>query len=204
VEARLSEPPETRRFLEQQAKADLVKAGADEKSTTVTILSAYKQGYSWLYDVVRPAVTGKDPDAITDSLLRNSVRPAGWKQQGMFVPARWLLEIYPIDEVLAKAMNVDRKRITFEMAPGRFAGLRSDRQESIGLGNSSTGPFEPKMVERPFFDRFPGLRACPRYDRLVESGSRRQNRCRRSHRDRPGSASGITFRPKRCRRFMTT
>ncbi len=153
VEARLSEPPETRRFLEEQAKADLVKAGADEKSTTVTILSAYKQGYSWLYDVVRPAVTGKDPDAITVRFAELGPA-AGWKQQGMFVPARWLLEIYPIDEVLAKALNVDRKRITFEMAP-----VGSPAYEVIVKNRSGSEilrrTFDPKMVERPFFDRFP-------------------------------------------------
>ena len=34
VQARLSEPPELRRQIEQQARAELVKAGADEKATT--------------------------------------------------------------------------------------------------------------------------------------------------------------------------
>ena len=34
VQARLSEPPEVRRQIEQQARAELVKAGADEKATT--------------------------------------------------------------------------------------------------------------------------------------------------------------------------
>src|SRR5438093_799144 len=64
VEARLSEPPELRHQLEETARAELIKAGADEKATTVTLLSAYKQGYSWLYDIVRPALAGKPVDAI--------------------------------------------------------------------------------------------------------------------------------------------
>lgn len=153
VEARLSEPPETRRFLEQQAKAELVKAGADEKSTTVTILSAYKQGYSWLYDVVRPAVEGKDPGAITIRFAELGPAP-GWKQQGMFVPTRWLLEIYPIDEVLAKALKIDLANIRFEMAP-----IGSPAYEVIVKNRSGAEifrrTFEPKVVERPFFDRFP-------------------------------------------------
>ncbi len=46
IEARLSEPPEIRRHIEQQARAELVKAGADERATSVTVLSAYKQGYA--------------------------------------------------------------------------------------------------------------------------------------------------------------
>ncbi len=153
VEARLSEPPETRRFLEQQAKADLVKAGADEKSTTVTILSAYKQGYSWLYDSIRPALEGKNADAITIRFAELAAAP-GWKQQGMFVPTRWLLELYPIDEVLAKTLNIDLKKITFEKAPAgapAYEVIVKDRSGSEILRRT----FDPKIVERPFFDRFP-------------------------------------------------
>ena len=75
VEARLSEPPEIRRQIEQQARAELIKAGADEKATTVTVLSAYKQGYSWLYDVVRPALDGQGGRSDHDQVRRD--RPAG-------------------------------------------------------------------------------------------------------------------------------
>ena len=64
VEARLSEPPELRARIAADAKAQLVKAGAAEAETKVTVLSAYKQGYSWLYDVVRPALAGKPIDSI--------------------------------------------------------------------------------------------------------------------------------------------
>src|SRR5262249_34072198 len=116
IEARLSEPPELRRALEQQAKAELVKAGADEKGTSVTILSAYEQGYSWLYDVIRPAIAARHPDAITIRFAELGP-PSGWKQQGMFVPTRWLLELYPIDEILSKELGIDLKKIKFEMAP---------------------------------------------------------------------------------------
>ena len=39
IEARLSEPPEIRRQIEQEARAELVKAGADENATSVTASS---------------------------------------------------------------------------------------------------------------------------------------------------------------------
>src|SRR5262249_29050943 len=116
VEARLSEPPELRHQLEEAARAELIKAGADEKATAVTVLSAYKQGYSWLYDVVRPALAGKPVDAITIRFAEIGP-PQGWKQQGMFAPTRWLLEIYPIDEILANELKVDPGKIRFEQAP---------------------------------------------------------------------------------------
>ncbi|HKB12082.1 MAG TPA: M14 family metallopeptidase [Vicinamibacterales bacterium] len=153
LEARLSEPPEIRHQIEQQARADLIKAGADDKATTVTVLSAYKQGYSWLYDVVRPALTGKAIDQITIRFAEIGP-PTGWKQQGMFAPTRWLLELYPIDEILAAELKIELSQIRFEMAP-----IGSPAYEVVatakGGGELLRRTFEPAFVERPFFDRFP-------------------------------------------------
>jgi hypothetical protein len=153
VEARLSEPPELRQQIEQQARAELVKAGADDKSTSVTVLSAYKQGYSWLYDVVRPTLAGKTIESITIRFAEIGP-PAGWTQQGMFVPTRWLLELYPIDEILASELKIDIKKIRFEKMP-----IGSPAYEVIATGAGGAEllrrTFEPKFVERPFFDRFP-------------------------------------------------
>jgi hypothetical protein len=153
IEARLSEPPEIRAQIERQARAELLKAGASESSTSVTILSAYKQGYSWLYDVVRPALAGKDVGGITIKFAEIGP-PSGWQQQGMFAPTRWLLEIYPIDEILAAELKLDRKKIHFEKAP-----IGSPAYEVIATSVSGAElirrTFEPKFVERAFFDRFP-------------------------------------------------
>jgi Zinc carboxypeptidase len=153
VEARLSEPPEVRARIAQEAKTELVRAGADEKTTSVTVLSAYKQGYSWLYDVVRPALMGKAVDAITIRFAEVGP-PERWKQQGMFAPTRWLLELYPIDEILAKELNVDLKNIRFEMRP-----IGSPAYEVVATAAGGAEllrrTFDPKFVERAFFDRFP-------------------------------------------------
>jgi hypothetical protein len=153
IEARLSEPPDVRRQIEQQARTELLKAGADEKATSVTVLSAYKQGYSWLYDLVRPALAGKPIDSITIKFAEIGP-PAGWSQQGMYAPSRWLLEIYPIDEILAKELKIDLKKIHFEMTP-----IGSPAYEVIATGSGGAEllrrTFEPKFVERAFFDRFP-------------------------------------------------
>ena len=153
VHARLSEPPEVRQQIEQQARAELIKAGADEKATTVTVLSAYKQGYSWLYDVVRPALAGKPVDRITIKFAEIGP-PSGWKQQGMYAPTRWLLELYPIDEILASELKVPLANIRFEMMP-----IGAPAYEVIataaGGGELLRQTFEPAIVERPFFDRFP-------------------------------------------------
>ncbi|OLC82512.1 MAG: hypothetical protein AUH72_06695 [Acidobacteria bacterium 13_1_40CM_4_65_8] len=153
IEARLSEPPELRKQIEEQARAELIKAGADDTATAVTVLSAYKQGYGWLYDIVRPALAGKPVESITIRFAEIGP-PAGWKQQGMFVPTRWLLELYPIDEILASELNLDVKKIKFEKMP-----IGSPAYEVIATGAGGAEllrrTFEPKLVERPFFDRFP-------------------------------------------------
>jgi hypothetical protein len=153
VEARLSEPPEIRHQIEQQARAELIKAGADDKQTSVTVLSAYKQGYSWLYDVVRPALQGQAVDQITIKFAEIGP-PSGWKQQGMYAPTRWLLEIYPIDEILASELKIDLRKIKFAMAP---IGSPAYEVTATGAGGAPLfhGTFDPAIVERPFFDRFP-------------------------------------------------
>ena len=41
----------------------------------------------------------------------------------MFVPTRWLLELYPIDEILAKELNVDLEEHSIREGADRVAGL---------------------------------------------------------------------------------
>ena len=153
VEARLSEPPEVRAQIERDARAQLIKAGATEAGTMVTVLCAYKQGYSWLYDAVRPALVGKRVDRITIRFARMGPPPE-WPQQAMTVPTRWLLELYPIDEILARELKLDLGQIRFEEAP-----IGSPAYEVIasapGGAEILRQTFEPKFVLRSFFDQFP-------------------------------------------------
>jgi zinc carboxypeptidase len=152
VEARLSEPAAVRELLAREARAALLKAGAPDTGTKVTVLCAYKQGYSWLYDVVRPALAGK---TISDLTIRFAEvgPPAAWKQQVMYAPTRWLLEIYPIDEVLARELPLNLSHIHFEKAP-----IGSPVYEVTATGPQATvfhDTFEPRVVLRSFFDQFP-------------------------------------------------
>ncbi len=153
VEVRLSEPPELRAQIAKDAKAELVKAGAPESGTDVIVLCAYKQGYSWLYDVVRPAIAGKPIERVTLRFAEIGPPPE-WKYQTSFAPTRWLLEAYPFDEVFAKELKLDLKQFTFEKAP-----IGSPAYEVIVTGKHGAEiykqTFEPKFVVRPFFDAFP-------------------------------------------------
>jgi hypothetical protein len=153
VEARLSEPPEVRERLAREATDALIKAGARPEGTSVVVLSAYKQGYSWLYDVVRPSLAGKSVRDITIRFAEAGP-PAEWTQQAMFTPTRWLLEIFPIDEILARDLKLDVANIRLEKTP-----IGSPTYEVIATGSDGAEllrqTFEPKYVLRPYFDRFP-------------------------------------------------
>ena len=153
IEARLSEPPEIREQLAREATDMLIKAGARPDGTSVIVLSAYKQAYSWLYDVVRPALQGKPVRDITIRFAEAGP-PEEWKQQAMFTPTRWLLEIFPIDEVLARELKIDLSSIRLEKMP-----IGSPTYEVVATGGDGAEllrqRFEPKYVLRPYFDRFP-------------------------------------------------
>ena len=153
VTARLSEPPLMRARIEQQAVQELVDAGAMLEEVSVEVLSAYKQGYSWLYDVIRPALTNQTVDQIVIRFAEIGP-PPGWTQQAMYTPTRWLLELHPIDEVLARELGLSLDKITFEKMP-----IGSPVYEVIARGRSGEEllreTFEPKFVVRSYFDQFP-------------------------------------------------
>ena len=153
LEARLSESPEIRDQIARQARTELLQAGAPETGTSVTVLCAYKQGYSWLNDVVKPQLAGKPVGHITIRFAKIGPPPQ-WKQQAMYAPTRWLMEIYPIDEILARDLKIDLSTIRFEEAP-----IGSVPYEVTATGPDGAtlyhGTFAPKFVVRQFYDQFP-------------------------------------------------
>jgi hypothetical protein len=152
VQALLSEPPEIRELLAKDALAELQKAGATADSS-VTVLSAYKQGYSWLYDVVRPALAGKPIEKLTIRFAETGP-PEEWPQQTMFAPARWLMETFPADEVLARELRLEPTQVVHEKMP-----IGDTTYEVVATGADGTeilrDTFEPRWVLRNYFDVLP-------------------------------------------------
>ncbi len=150
--ALLSEPPEVRRRIAARARDELLAAGAAE-GPDISILSAYKQGYSWLYDRIRPRLEGR---AVQNIQIRFAEigAPEDWPQQAMYTPTRWLLEIFPIDEVLARDMGLDLEQIVFEKMP-RDAPAYEVIVTGPGGEEILRETFEPRWVLRDYFDRFP-------------------------------------------------
>ena len=118
LNALVSEGPEQRRKLESELKDLLARAGADPQRTSVTVLCAYKPGYSWLMDDVANALAAKPVASVSIEFARN-VDPTGMRS--MWSEARWVQELYPVDEMLARKLNIPLEKVTlhrFEPLPG--------------------------------------------------------------------------------------
>ncbi|MGO9966245.1 MAG: M14 family zinc carboxypeptidase [Bryobacteraceae bacterium] len=107
--ARLSEGPGQRRKLEAQLRDILAKAGADPRKLSVEVLCAYKQGYSWLMDEIAPALSAKPVAAVKIDFAKD-VDPTNMR--AMHTDARWVQELYPVDEMLARKLNLPLDRIS--------------------------------------------------------------------------------------------
>ena len=149
LEVRLGESPEIRRELEKQIRSEL-KQKAKRGTVEVQVLSSYKAGYSWLTEVVAPAIQGKDIGKIRVSFAE--LKPEKWQE--IYSKIRWLLELYPVDEVLARDLGIPLGSVEFEMKDEdspTYEVLVTDKQG----GELYRGSFDAKYVIRPMFDQFP-------------------------------------------------
>ena len=112
IDLRLSEPLEV---LDQQVmwiKDMLVKAGFKEEAVKIRAVTAYKQGFHWIKNHVIPGIKALHPATIN---IRFSSFPLNFEEPGKYWPeqVRWLQELYPIDEILAKELDIPLKDIHF-------------------------------------------------------------------------------------------
>ena len=153
VEVRVSESPEVRAQLAREIRHELERRGTASGAFEVQVLSAYKQGYSWLNDVILPQLVGQPVRRveITYHNLKDS-KEVRWQE--IEAETRWLQEIYPVDAVMAKALSVPDSVITFHATQQRapiYAVRAFDASDRVLL----EATFDPKYVVRPFFDLFP-------------------------------------------------
>ena len=153
IRVRVSEPPEVRRALEAEIITDLESQGGDPNDFEVDVLSAYKQGFSWLNDAVLPRIRGRAIESIEIAYhtLKES-EEVRW--QRVASNTRWLQELYPIDAVLARDLGIPESAITF------VPRVSDDPIYTVTVrGTDGTilleDSFTPKYVVRPFFDLFP-------------------------------------------------
>ncbi|HWI52409.1 MAG TPA: M14 family metallopeptidase [Symbiobacteriaceae bacterium] len=117
VDLRISEPLPVREALAEEMAAALGARGVPE--ARIRVLSAYKQGFHWLEEEMLPRLqelgplgrvsvtcarfAGATPGATGDILGHHAGAPA--PGGGVLeMPIRWLQELYPADELLAREL----------------------------------------------------------------------------------------------------
>ena len=152
VEIRISESPAIRERLKTVIVEELLKRGCLRDRVRVVVLSAYKQGYSWLNDMVLPFIKEKEADSI--KIFFAPEEPREIRGQTIYSPIRWLQELYPIDEVLAKELNIPVENITFQKSSDPKPIYRVEVRNREGKVVYAEA-FDPKFVIQPFLAKFP-------------------------------------------------
>lgn len=153
IELRLSEGPEVRAQLTRKIHAALAERDVDTTAVDVSVLSAYKQGFSWLVDEVAPAVTNKDVGTI-DISYHTLEESDEVQWQLVNAPTRWLQELYPVDAVLARDLGVPDSVVTFEKHWDDEPVYSVDVLGSDG-DTLYTDAFTPKYTVRSYVRHFP-------------------------------------------------
>lgn len=159
VRAALSEPAEVRRGLETELRDRLRSEGAVLEEDGVVVLSAYRQGYGWMEEVVLPRLVALreagTPPASVRLLFRRHEPPESWPQQAMHTPLRFQHAMFPADEMLAEALGLDLSSVGWEMREEPEAPAYQVVALDAAGETLFNETYEPRMVERPFLDRYP-------------------------------------------------
>lgn len=149
--AGISEAPEVRRQLEAEIERRLFEATGDIRAE-VTILSAYKQGYSWLAEEVLPRLIDARADEVIIRVRRHGP-PPNWPIGTMLTPTRWLHEIYPVDALICETLRLAPAAVRFEIVD-----QSADTYEIVALRSGEISlreSFTPRCVTRPLIDHLP-------------------------------------------------
>ena len=151
VELRVSEAPELRSELADQIRAAIEEKGG--RPGEVLVLSAYKQGLSWLLDKIVPALEDKPVASFEVGfelfpVLRDT------KQRFQNEPARWLNELYPADEMLADRLDLPLETFTFASSEDLDSTYTVVVRDATGA-TLLEDAFSPAIYKRPYFDAFP-------------------------------------------------
>ncbi|XCP84132.1 hypothetical protein ABXS75_13780 [Roseburia hominis] len=129
VSGALSEDRRIREDLEERILSAVKDRGADLIKTQ--ILCAYKQGFSWIDEVVIPAAreAGSErieiyfkpflPEGQTEWVDENGATPsyhnvkANDPDKWYDLPIRYLQELYPIEDILVRELHIAREQVVF-------------------------------------------------------------------------------------------
>lgn len=172
----LSEEKEVRDTLRDEIKNMILKCGAEAQN--IEIYSAYKQGLSWIMDGIIPKIKEQESGDVIDHIIIGFKKflhdgKDEWSQvQGsqpsysvqeddeerwLELPIKWLQEIYPVDDLIAGELGIERDKIEFRELPQedtstyRISIIDKNGKEMLN------DDYNARYSERPYIDKFKGL-----------------------------------------------
>jgi hypothetical protein len=109
----LSESAAVRQKIKKRVEDLVQRPGGPDAEVEVD--SAYKQGFGWLTEKVLPALKGKPVDRLVVQWAPET-DDYGRPKRFYAEPSRWLQELYPADEIIARDLGLPLDRIEFEQA----------------------------------------------------------------------------------------
>jgi hypothetical protein len=88
---------------------------ADGRSCAVCVLPVHKAGLAWLLEEEIPLLATKSVARV--DLMFAEFRPADEEEKWLDLPHRWLQELFPADELLARQLGLTSAQIRVEMIP---------------------------------------------------------------------------------------
>ena len=160
VEVRVSEPPEVRTDLARAIRDSIMVRGGDGDQVEVRVLSAYKQAFSWIEDALIPELRQRLGPGTGSAIARVEIdyhhledaEEVRWQVVGS--PTRWLQELFPVEEILARDLGIPDTAVVFR-------GVRDPehvyRFRALGPGGEilHEASFDPAYRVIPYFALHP-------------------------------------------------
>jgi hypothetical protein len=153
----LSESPEVRENIKSRLE-NLLRQN-DISNFEVEVLSSYKQGFFWLLEKVLPSLKGKNISRLNIKFAEAGENRSELKRF-YAEPYRWLQELYPVDEIIAKEANIPLDKIEFEIKRDEepiYEALAFDENNNLAF----KGSFSPRTRKASY------LRVLPEWGEVV-------------------------------------
>lgn len=151
VEVRVSEPRSVRLALGREIAERIHDVGAEPAD--VAVLPAYKQGFGWIEERLLPRLRELEVSDVSIGFARYRP-PEEWPGQAMGTPTRWLLELFPVDEILARELDLPLDAIAFRELPPGGPTYEVVARDAAGA-EILRERFHTATVTRPYFDTYP-------------------------------------------------
>jgi hypothetical protein len=146
IEVFMARPEGVRNKFREAIKRLFQRLSLGKSDLQITVLNAYKPGLSWIKEVVLKEMGGKQIDRIEIAFKE-------FKTKGLEESIRWLQELYPVDEILARGLSLPREKIEFKKDSRikEVYRVRAWRRGRVVYENR----FSPKWIEQLYLLPFP-------------------------------------------------